>query len=113
MLQRAYALAAEAHGSQRRATDQRLFVDHVLEVATLLHDAGFDKELIAAGLMHDAVERGTATERGVRAEMGDAIASLVMALSEDRPVESFAARKAGLRAQVIGGRPASDHDLRC
>ena len=105
MLQRAYALAAEAHGSQRRATDQRLFVDHVLEVATLLHDAGFDKELIAAGLMHDAVERGTATERGVRAEMGDAIASLVMALTEDRSLESFAARKAGLRAQVMAAGP--------
>jgi guanosine-3',5'-bis(diphosphate) 3'-pyrophosphohydrolase len=105
LLQRAYALATEAHGSQRRATDQRLFVDHALEVATLLHDAGFEEELIAAGLLHDAVERGTATERGVRAEMGDAIASLVMALTEDRSLESFAERKARLRAQVMAAGP--------
>jgi (p)ppGpp synthase/HD superfamily hydrolase len=61
--------------------------------------------LIAAGLVHDAVKRGTATERGVRAEMGDAIASLVMALTEDRAFESFAARKAGLRAQVMAAGP--------
>jgi hypothetical protein len=33
--------------------------------------------------------------------MGNAIASLVMALTEDRSVEWFAARKAGLRAQVM------------
>jgi len=105
LLQRAYALATEAHGSQTRATDQTLFVEHVLEVATLLHDAGFDEELIAAGLLHDAVERGTATERDVRAEMGDAIASLVMALTEDRSLESFAERKTKLRTQAMAAGP--------
>lgn len=105
LLQRAYALAVEAHGSQRRATDQSLFLDHVLEVATLLHDAGFDEELIAAGLLHDAVERGTATETGLRAEMGDGITSLVLALTEDGSLESFAERKAALRGQVRAAGP--------
>jgi hypothetical protein len=100
LLARAYALAAEAHGSERRATDQALFVDHVLEVATLLHDAGFDEELIAAGLLHDAVERCTLTEKHLRAEMGDGISSLVLALTEDGAIESFAERKEALREQV-------------
>ncbi len=100
LLERAYALAVEAHGSQRRATDQTLFLDHVVEVATLLHDAGFDDELIAAGLLHDAVERGTATESQLRATMGDVIGSLVMALTEDPLLEPFNARKEALRAQV-------------
>jgi (p)ppGpp synthase/HD superfamily hydrolase len=105
LLERAYALAVEAHGSQRRATDQRLFLEHVVEVATLLHDAGSDEELIAVGLLHDAIERGTATETGVRAEMGDGICSLVMALTEDRSLESFAERKQALRAQVRAAGP--------
>ena len=105
LLQRAYALAAEAHGSQRRATDQELFLEHVVEVATLLHDAGFDEELVAVGLLHDAVERGTATEAGVRAEMGDGISSLVMALTEDRSLESFEDRKRALRDQVSAAGP--------
>jgi (p)ppGpp synthase/HD superfamily hydrolase len=97
---RAYALAAEAHASQRRATDQALFLDHVLEVATLLHDAGFDDELVAAGLLHDAVERGTLTENRLRTEMGEIISSLVLGLTEDRAIESFAERKEALREQV-------------
>ena len=100
LLERAYAVAVTAHGSQRRATDQRLFLEHVIEVATLLYDAGLDEELTAVGLLHDAVERGTATEAGIRIEMGDGICSLVMALTEDRSLESFAARKEALRDQV-------------
>ena len=99
LLARAYALAAEAHGSVRRATDQALFLDHVLEVVTLLHDAGFDEEMIA-GLLHDAVERGTLTEKRLSAEMGDGISLLVLALTEDGAIESFAERKEALREQV-------------
>ena len=105
LLNRAYALAAQAHGTQRRATDQTLFLDHVVEVATLLHDAGFDEDLTAVGLLHDAVERGTATETAVRAEMGARISSLVMALTEDRSLESFAERKQALRDQVGAAGP--------
>ncbi len=105
LLERAYALAVAAHGSQRRATDQRLFLDHVVEVAALLRDAGFDDELIAAGLLHDSVERGTATESELRGAMGDVIGSLVMALTEDRLLEPFTARKEALRAQVRAAGP--------
>jgi (p)ppGpp synthase/HD superfamily hydrolase len=107
LLERAYALAVEAHGSQRRATDRRLFLEHVVEVAMLLHSAGMGEEMTAVGLLHDAVERGTATEAGVRVEMGDGICLLVMALTEDRSLESFAARKQALRDQVrAAGRRA-------
>jgi guanosine-3',5'-bis(diphosphate) 3'-pyrophosphohydrolase len=96
----AYALAAEAHRSQRRPTDRALFLHHALEVATLLHNAGFDEELIAAGLLHDAVERGTLTEEGLRWAMGEDVSSLVLSLSEDESIESFDERKAALREQV-------------
>ena len=97
---RAYRLAASAHASQHRATDGAPFLDHVLEVATLLRDAGFDDELVTAGLLHDAVERGTLTEETLRLEMGDSVSSLVLSLTEDSSIESFAARKAALREQV-------------
>ncbi len=69
-------------------------------MATLLHQAGFDDELVAAGLLHDAVERGTLTEQRLHDEMGDAIWSLVLAVTEDSSIESFAERKEGLREQV-------------
>ena len=56
--------------------------------------------MVAAGLLHDAVERGTATETRLRAEMGDGITSLVMALTENGSIESFPERKEALRGQV-------------
>ena len=103
LLERAYSLAAAAHRDQSRPTDGRPFLDHVVEVATFLHEAAFDDELVAVGLLHDAVERGTLTEEELRAEMGEAISTLVMILSEDPTIESFEERKAALRDQVRAG----------
>lgn len=100
LLAYAYSLAASAHGGQRRASDERLFLDHVVEVAELLNDAGFDEELVAVGLLHDAVERGTLTEGELRGAMGANICSLVLTLSEDARIASFDWRKEGLRRQI-------------
>ncbi len=99
---RAYSLAEAAHRSQFRATDGRPFLDHVVEVAILLHRVGFDEDLVAVGLLHDTVERGTLSAEELRAEMGDEISSLVLTLSEDPAIASFERRKAGLREQVAG-----------
>jgi (p)ppGpp synthase/HD superfamily hydrolase len=96
----AFYLAARAHGSERRPSDGRLFLEHVSEVAGLLHRLAFDEKLIAVGLLHDSVERGALREPELRDEMGDSIAWLVMVLSEDPTIESFEARKAALRTQV-------------
>ncbi len=106
MLSDAFSLAAKAHGSERRPSDGRLFLEHVSEVAGLLHRLEFDEELVAVGLLHDSVERGTLGESELRDEMGDSIAWLVMTLSEDPAIEAFGERKAALRAQVAaaGGR---------
>jgi hypothetical protein len=77
----------------------------VLEVATLLHDAGLDEEIVAAGLLHDSVERGTLTGERVRREMGARIWALVLSLTEDESIESFTERKAALREQVESAGP--------
>ena len=106
LLTRAQALAAEAHAEQLRATDQAPFLVHVTEVGELLSDAGYDEDLVAAGLLHDSVERGSLSEARLRAEMEDEICALVMALTEDSEIESFEDRKQALREQVeaAGGR---------
>jgi hypothetical protein len=103
LLERAYSLAASAHRSQTRPTDGRPFLDHAVEVATFLHEAAFDDELVAVGLLHDAVERGSLTEEELYGEMGEAIGTLVMTLSEDPSIDSFDDRKAALRDQVRAG----------
>lgn len=99
----AYALAAAAHGTQRRASDGRYFLQHVVEVAELLQRAGCDDELVAVGLLHDAVERGTLGEDELQAKMGASICALVLTLSEDPKIASFDRRKARLRHQVESG----------
>jgi hypothetical protein len=107
LLVRAHALAAASHGDERRATDCAPFLDHVTEVASLLHEAGFDDHLVAAGLLHDAVERGTLSEARLRDAMDDEITDLVLALTEDATIESFGDRKEALREQVkAAGAPA-------
>lgn len=100
LLGRSFSLAAKAHGSSRRPSDGRLFLEHVTEVAGLLHRLDYDEELVAVGLLHDSVERGTLTESELRGSMGDSIASLVMTLSEDPEIDSFEERKEALRGQV-------------
>lgn len=96
----AYALAVEAHGSQCRASDGALFLEHVLEVATFLQGAGFDEELVAAGLLHDAVERGTLTRYALERATSAEVSTLVLSLTEDASITSFDERKAALREQV-------------
>jgi hypothetical protein len=100
LLAQAYSLAEAAHRAQERPTDGRPFLDHVTEVAWLLDEAGFHEELVAVGLLHDAVERGTLREEDLRSEMGEVIATLVLALTEDAEIESFEERKTALRDQV-------------
>ena len=103
LLERAYSLAESAHRFQTRPTDGRPFLNHAVEVATFLHEAAFDDELVAVGLLHDAVERGSLDEEELYAQMGDGIGSLVMTLSEDPTIDSFEERKAALRNQVRAG----------
>jgi (p)ppGpp synthase/HD superfamily hydrolase len=50
------AWARELHGGQVRAVDHAPFILHPLEVAAVLSGRGFDNEVVAAGLLHDAVE---------------------------------------------------------
>jgi hypothetical protein len=106
LLSEAFALAASAHRDDRRPSDGRLFISHVTEVAGLLQRLEFDEDLVAVGLLHDSVERGSLTEAELREAMGEPICELVMTLSENPAIESFEGRKAALRKQVAaaGGR---------
>ncbi len=100
LLNDAFSLAAAAHRSDRRPSDGRLFLEHVTEVAGLLQRLAYDEELVAVGLLHDSIERGSLSESDLRATIDGPICNLVMALSEDSAIESFEERKAALRRQV-------------
>src|SRR5689334_24640758 len=79
---RAAAWAAAAHAEQTRHVDGAPFVVHPLEVALLVHGAGYPDEVVAAGLLHDVVEKGDVTLAEVDGAFGAVIAAMVDALSE-------------------------------
>lgn len=98
---RAYALAAQVYRGLNRHSDEAPLLAHAIEVAELLRAARRDQALVAAGLLHDGVERGTVTEKRLHSELGDTVTDLVLALTEDSSISGVAERKRALREQVI------------
>lgn len=94
------AYAERSHRGQRRRVDGAPFILHPIEVASLLYYAGAPDHLIAAGALHDTLEKTKVTPADLRARFGQRIADLVAAVSEDPSIEGYTHRKAALRGQV-------------
>src|ERR1700747_2789466 len=92
--------AREVHFGQRRKADGAPFILHPREVALLLFEAGAPDHLIAAGALHDVIEKATVSASDLRTRFGQRITALVLAVSEDERVVGYTARKAALRDQV-------------
>jgi (p)ppGpp synthase/HD superfamily hydrolase len=97
--QAASAYAATMHAGQCRG-DGTPFILHPREVASLLRDAGAPDHLVAAGALHDLIEKTDATADDVRSRFGPRITNLVLAVTDDERITRYGARKAALRAQV-------------
>jgi (p)ppGpp synthase/HD superfamily hydrolase len=96
----ALAYAAEHHAGQRRKSDGAPFIEHPVEVGWLLYSAGAADHVIAAGVLHDTIEKAGADVGELRQRFGVRTAGLVAAVSEDESIRGYATRKAALRAQV-------------
>lgn len=97
---KAIAYARRMHRGQRRAVDGAPFIEHPLEVASLLYYAGAADHVIAAGALHDTLEKSDATVGGLTERFGTAVVAIVCAVSEDPRIADYEQRKAALRAQV-------------
>jgi (p)ppGpp synthase/HD superfamily hydrolase len=96
----ALAFADRWHAGQTRDIDGVPFVTHPVEVACLLHEAGYSDQVVAAGVLHDVLE-DTEVERGDLEELfGPRVAELVASVSDDPSIEDEAERRAALRGQV-------------
>jgi len=94
------AWATAVHAEQVREVDNAAFVLHPLEVASTLSSRGYDDAVVAAGLLHDAVEKTETTIEAVRERCGDRVAAIVAAVTEDDTITDYAERKSKLRAQM-------------
>ena len=82
LLTRAALVAAEAHKGQTRKGGSVPYVNHVIEVAHLVAEAGGTPEMVAAAFLHDTVEDSEATRETVEADFGSCIATLVAGLTD-------------------------------
>lgn len=94
---RAAASAAEAHAGQERDVDGAPFIVHALEVALRLHVMGYRDEVVAAGILHDIVEKTPTSVNAVAESFGHQLAAMVAALTEDESIADYVDRKADLR----------------
>ena len=79
--------AARWHVNQlRKGAAQEPYVTHLLEVARLVAEAtaGADVNLIAAALLHDAIEDQAITREEIASQFNDDVASLVVEVTDDK-----------------------------
>jgi (p)ppGpp synthase/HD superfamily hydrolase len=81
-LERALRWAAVCHAGQTRKGSDIPYFEHVVAVAMILDRAGFEEDVVIAGLLHDVVEDTEATFDDVAARFGPAVAEIVRDCSE-------------------------------
>ena len=81
-LERALRMAAKGHEGQVRKGSPVPYVEHPMAVAMILDRAGFDEDVVIAGLLHDLVEDTDVSLDEIRASFGDDVAETVAACSE-------------------------------
>ena len=81
-LERALRSSAVWHAGQTRKGSDVPYFEHAVAVAMILDRAGFDEDVVIAGLLHDVVEDTEATFEDVAARFGPSVCETVRACSE-------------------------------
>ena len=76
MVEKAYNFAVEKHKGQKRKSGEP-FVNHPIQVASIIAEMEFDTESICAALLHDVVEDTDSTREDIVREFSETIAMLV------------------------------------
>jgi (p)ppGpp synthase/HD superfamily hydrolase len=96
----AFGFAAARHAGQYRDIDGEPFIVHPIEVGRLLHGDGQPDHVVAAGLLHDVLEKTATSALELELEFGIRTAQLVAAVSDDPSIKDYEKRKRDLRDRV-------------
>ena len=108
LLERAYNVAAEMHGTQMRKSGDP-YITHPLAVTTILADIGMTESTLVASLLHDTVEDTPYTLEQVRADFGDEVAQLVDGVTKlDKVKYGDSAQAETIRKMIV----AMSRDIR-
>lgn len=83
----------EAHGLGRRKAGRGFEATHVLSVAFIAHDFGFDEDTVIAAILHDTLEDTALDPDVIRRRFGDHVLSVVKDVTEPPRVHPWRARK--------------------
>lgn len=106
LLLEAASFAAERHRDQRRKdVDATPYINHPLEVARILSEAGVDDpDVLMAALLHDTIEDTETSPDDLIERFGERVNKLVLEVTDDKSLPK-AERK---RLQVRNGPKKSD-----
>jgi (p)ppGpp synthase/HD superfamily hydrolase len=107
LVSEALALARDLHVGDWRETGsgEIPFIDHPLAVGELLAEEGFRDEVLAAGLLHDALEYSFIRLSELRERFGTDVAAVVYAMTENTELECYERRKQEVRERVAAAGP--------
>ncbi len=101
-LQEALEFARRAHAGQHRRQNGRPFIEHPVAVVDLLAEREQSDEVLAAGYLHDTVEKCESVSLSdLQARFGPAVAVIVDALTEEPGIEGYDERKRALRDRAL------------
>ncbi len=105
----AACFAADRHRNQRRKdVGATPYINHPLEVARILTEAGIDDtDILVAAILHDTIEDTETTAEELAAVFGERICSLVLEVTDDKTLPK-AERK---RLQVLNA-PRKSNDAK-
>ena len=101
----AYDLLLDQHADQRQKVNGHPYVEHPLNVASDVAEAGFEPEMVTAALLHDIVEDSDVTVDELRKRFGDRVADLVDVMTDTAEVADYERRKGIHRKRVAGAGP--------
>ncbi len=95
LINRASEFAAVAHRKQMRKSPEAQipYIHHPLMVGFILQRAGFDEQVVAAGVLHDVIEDTEYGYEHLEARFGTRVAELVNAVSEQDKTLAWEERK--------------------
>lgn len=102
----AASFAADKHRDQRRKdVDATPYINHPLEVARILTDAGVENvDVLMAGILHDTIEDTDTTAEELTERFGKRICGLVLEVTDDKKLDKLERK----RLQVVKAATKSD-----
>ena len=107
LAQAALRFASARHADQIREIDGAPFITHPIEVGSLLRRDGQPDEIIAAGLLHDVLEKTRTTSPELHRRFGARVARVVESVSDDPSLGEYKSRKRDLCERVAHAGPGA------